>query len=137
MRINAPLARVGAHEAHRALTVFARVFLDRVNRVGLATEPILQNERGHTNAVEILRRLHPFRVEDQFPVTAAGTNHHRGTRGLFFRWQKHRERWIVNVADPVLLRNFRFVAALLKARRAVRPEEDFFRLLSGYESGRR
>ena len=129
--VDPPFGGAAAHQAQGPLSILARMYVDRVWRALFAREAVLQGEGSDTYAVEELGGLDALGVEDKFAVSAARADHHRGAGGLLFRRQEDGDRGIVDVADPVVLGEFRFVAAAFKTGRTVWPERDDLALRVG------
>ena len=49
-------------------------------------KPITENESGHAERIEELRRLTPFMIDGQMAVTASRTHDHGRSRRLLARW---------------------------------------------------
>jgi hypothetical protein len=63
--------------------------LDRVRGTLFPSEPIFQHKGGHANTVQEARRFLTFGLENQLPMPASGTDHHRCSGGFFFRRKKN------------------------------------------------
>ena len=69
--IDVPFLGPASHQPHGALAVLSGVLLDRVGRLLLAAQAVLENERGHANAVQIPGRFNTLGVVNQQTVAAA------------------------------------------------------------------
>lgn len=120
--VDAIVRCVGADPAHRPPRVAGGGALDRVGRARFAGEAVFEDESGDAVAVERQRALHPFIVEHQPFVAAAGEDDDRRSVPMLRIGLVDGQRGIVDVADPIILGNLRLVAPRFGARRAVRPE---------------
>src|SRR5207248_919035 len=120
-RVDAPLGGAAAYESHGALSVLARMFVERVRRVLFPGEAVLQSESRDPEAVEEFCRVIAFSVEHQETMAAAGGDHNRSSGSLLLPGQVDRDGGIVDVADVVILRDRDFVAFAFEPGCAVRP----------------
>ena len=94
---------------------------------------MLQNERGHAQIVEIFCGFDTLGVEHQFTMTTTRHDQHASAIGFLLWGKKHSDGRVMNVAHPIVFRQFRFLAPVFKSRRALFPERDDLRFFGARE----
>jgi len=103
--------------------------LEGIRGVRLVRQPVFQDEDRHSERIQKIRHLFPLGRENQLAKPAVRRDDQRATV-RFPRWRpEHRERGIVNVLHPPVLRLLGLIPPGFKAGRTVLPERNDLRSL--------